>query len=106
MSGSRVRGERREYWSERVREWEDSGLTKKAFCLEHGLPLYSFYEWSRRLRPRESAAAEPGFARVHCGGDAGLRLRLGRRVVLELESDFDPKTLRRFLAAVEGPAEC
>ena len=103
MSGSRVRGERLEYWSEWVRKWQAEGGTKKAFCREHGLPLYSFYDWSRRLCPSEPAKAGAGFVRVHCSGGAGLRLRLGGRTVLEIDPDFDAKTLRRFLAAIGGP---
>ena len=29
----------REYWSQQVAEWRCSGLSKKAYCEQHGVPV-------------------------------------------------------------------
>ena len=101
MDGLKRREERRQYWLGWVEKWQAKGGTKKAFCAEHELPLYSFYDWSRRL---VSVADESGgFARMSCRGSSGVRLHLGPGVVAELEPDFDTVTLRRLLAVVGSP---
>lgn len=44
-------------WRERVSGWTTSGLSVRAFCLQHGLIETSFYYWKRELRARDEAAA-------------------------------------------------
>ena len=44
-------------WRERVARWATSGLSVRAFCLQHGLIETSFYYWKRELRARDEAAA-------------------------------------------------
>lgn len=43
-------------WRERVARWATSGLSVRAFCLQHGLIETSFYYWKRELRARDAAA--------------------------------------------------
>ena len=44
-------------WRERVTRWTSSGLSVRAFCLQHGLVETSFHYWKRELRTRDAAAA-------------------------------------------------
>ena len=44
-------------WQQRLRRFEQSGLSALAFCTEHGLSLPSFYAWRRRLRIMTTPAA-------------------------------------------------
>ncbi len=30
---------RRDFWREHIKAWSESGLTQRAYCQEHGLPL-------------------------------------------------------------------
>jgi transposase-like protein len=48
--------ERERQWRERVARWATSGLSVRAFCLQHGLIETSFYYWKRELRARDAAA--------------------------------------------------
>jgi hypothetical protein len=43
-------------WRERVARWAASGLSVRAFCLQHGLIETSFYYWKRELRAREASS--------------------------------------------------
>jgi transposase-like protein len=42
-------------WRERVARWATSGLSVRAFCLQHGLIETSFYYWKRELRARDAS---------------------------------------------------
>ncbi len=46
-------------WRERVAEWSASGLSVRAFCLQHGLIETSFSYWKRELRARDATAGTP-----------------------------------------------
>jgi hypothetical protein len=48
------------YWREQIKLWQESGLSVRAFCKEHGVVETSFYAWRRELivRARESNSAE------------------------------------------------
>lgn len=41
-------------WSKRVRAFERSGLTRRAWCLQEGVALSSLDYWRRRLRIEET----------------------------------------------------
>jgi hypothetical protein len=43
--------ERRTFWAEHIKACSESGLTKVAYCQQHGLKIKSFYYWQRRNRP-------------------------------------------------------
>jgi hypothetical protein len=44
-------------WRERVASWQRSGLSIRAFCVQHGLIETSFSYWKRELRKRYAAAS-------------------------------------------------
>jgi hypothetical protein len=48
---------RERQWRRRVKDWEASGLSVRAFCRQHGLVETSFYYWKRELRSRDAATA-------------------------------------------------
>lgn len=54
-----------------------SGLSKKAFCAEHGITPSMFYYWQRRLSEGQgSPVPEPNFRQVVLDRSAELELRL------------------------------
>ncbi len=40
----------RSFWQGQVADWQDSGLTQKAYCEEQGLRYTAFGYWVRKLR--------------------------------------------------------
>jgi transposase-like protein len=48
------------YWRKQIALWQDSGLSVRAFCKEHGVVETSFYAWRRELivRARECTSAD------------------------------------------------
>ena len=95
-----TRATKREHWRTILDQWRQSGLSKAAFCREHGIAAWQFHYWFRRLSP-SSPEPDGAFARVECpAGGAGVRLRLPSGAAIEVDRDFDPATLVRLLRAV------
>lgn len=52
--------EQREEWRQRIEGQEQSGVSIRAYCKQHGLGEHSFYSWRQRLRAEQPV----GFALV------------------------------------------
>ena len=50
---------RRAPWSEHVRAWRASGLSRRAYCERHRLDPYAFHQWVARARPTIRRKARP-----------------------------------------------
>ncbi len=52
--------EKQRYWRTQLALWQNSGLSVRAFCKEHGVVETSFYAWRRELiiRAREEGSAD------------------------------------------------
>lgn len=44
-----VNSEREKVWQERIVQWRASGLSQRAFALQHGIPIRQVGYWVRRL---------------------------------------------------------
>ncbi len=128
---ARVRRQAAE-WAALIDQWRQSGLSLPAFCQRHGLSRGSMQNWvykpalkraveeaRREARDAESSpvdrprryAPAPAFLPVRvtevtamspAPDRTGIEILLGtdRRVVVGM--DFDPETLRRVVAVLEG----
>jgi len=52
--------DKEKYWSKQIEQWQESGLSVRSFCKEHGIVETSFYAWRRELiiRAREDHSPE------------------------------------------------
>ena len=78
-------------WREIFERFDQSGVTREAFCAEHGIVLSSFIRWRKKLRPDVGSAPvsvpEPVFVELTPQGEASpweVELELGAGVVLRL----------------------
>src|SRR5262245_20398624 len=111
MASRRARDERSEQrWRRRISQWRASGLSVRAFCARHGLPIASFYNWRRVLERR--AAEDPAFVPVQVVADttpaqaSALEVVLVSGCTVRVAPGFDTETLRRLLAVLEGEGSC
>lgn len=85
-----------------IREQEQSGLTKTAFCAQRGINLGTFHGWSRRPR---ALIRKPAFAEVEVAGYAQAAIEVllpnGARVGIRHEGKRD-----ELIALVRGVAGC
>ena len=109
---------RRRSHSEAVRlavEYERSGLTRKAFCRQHGISVASLDSY-RRLRTHHASLEHPAASDLflapvelidrassaqHPGTDAGIYLVLSNERRIVVASGFDAPTLARLIAVLE-----
>jgi len=62
--------ERRDYMFTLVAQWRDSGLTRKEFCLQHGITLAKFGYWIKCWKEAQSGG-DSGFIPMGPPGIAG-----------------------------------
>jgi hypothetical protein len=106
-------------WNALLKDFRRSGLTQAEFCRRRQISLHSFRKHLYQPRPsqpapgddRSAAGADPHFLPVTILPDPipsitaspshlELVLSNGRRIVVS--PHFDPQTLRRLIAVVEG----
>jgi transposase len=111
MAPTKPRDARKEQqWRRWMHQWQQSGLSVRAFCARHDLAEPSFYGWRRELHRRDAAPTafvpvrvvpdeEPAAAR-----SVEVLLAGGRR--LRVAPGFDPATVRQLLAVLEEVPPC
>jgi len=62
--------ERGDYMFTLVVQWRESGLTRKEFCLQHGITLAKFGYWIARWR-EDGSVGDSGFIPMGSPGVAG-----------------------------------
>ena len=90
-----------------VRDFEQSGLTRKAFCEARGVALHTLAYYRARYSTRRVAAAAQDLLPVDLinsssmsGGGLRVELANGRRIIVE--AGFDVSVLKQLVAALEG----
>jgi transposase-like protein len=76
---------RREFWRELIAKQQQTGVSVRALCQQHGVSEYSFYQWRKRFAkqpPVKFALVETDHsARIHAEAlevilESGERLRI------------------------------
>ena len=89
---------KREQWADRLRRFDDSNQSVKAFCLAEDVSAASFYQWKRKLgaatRPGKpatktthSSAAFKAVRVVPTVGTNGVKVQIGSDVMIDLGCD-------------------
>jgi transposase-like protein len=107
ISTLRTRGRRSRAEAERlVQEYEQSGLSRKAFCRAHGVSLHTLDYYRHRGRVRQSSKADEGLVAVELvdgtAGRSGLRVELSKGRSIVVEAGFDASHLKRLVAVLES----
>lgn len=104
------RSEVEQQWRERLSSQEKSGKSIAAFCREHELRVWQFYEWKKRFRQREAAS----FVAVSVKGEdervsplpapslSLIELHHRRGWSLQIAAGFDADHLRRVLSVLDS----
>jgi len=73
----------KEQRQEHIQRWQESGLSRAAYCREHELPYQTFATWAKQPKAGLQAAAEGAFVQLtddrpaSPNGGATLRVRIG-----------------------------
>jgi hypothetical protein len=92
--------ERQQEWQERVAQWRTSGLSQRAFALEHGFSQKQISYWSRRF---SALPPLPGFVPVRVTpavAPAAISLRSANGWTLTLPRDVSASWLAEMMRAL------
>ena len=96
------------FWQQHLEKFRGSGLSRGAYCREHGLKAHQLsYQLDRGGKTK--AASKAAFARVvttapasEATGTCAARLIFGGGISLEVSSGADPAWMARLIAHVGG----
>lgn len=98
-----------EQWRQRLHQWQDSGLSVRAFCRQHQLSEPAFHWWRRRLQeaPPTTAASTASFVplTVVASAPPAVTLRLPSGVRLRIPAGCDRQSVADLLALL-GVVPC
>lgn len=46
--------QRRKFWQTHIEQWQTSGLSQRAYCIQHDLIIHRFYDWRRRFKSSDN----------------------------------------------------
>ena len=105
------REEAAQRWRELISAQQASGQSIAAYCREHDIHAWKFYEWKKRLRQSEAssfvavtvkAEEERAMLRSLTHPLSAIELRHSRGWSLKIEPGFDAVHLRRLLSVLES----
>jgi transcriptional regulator with XRE-family HTH domain len=83
------------------REYRESGLTQKDFCERRGISRSTLSYWLKKERQQSETQALVQITPEAASGSTGcLRIKIGGRVVIELDRPVDTCELKQVLVAV------
>ena len=105
-----------DFWAERIRTFQESGLSRKDWCLENGISLSTFGYWFRKLQtadPKSDQCSDPVFARLPSEqeilsdlstGYAPVTIRLPKDILIEVGANCPAGLVTAILRALKDHA--
>lgn len=97
----------RQRWFDRIEAWQQSGLSRRAFCEQQHLKLGTFQRW-RGVFAKDNTRSSTGAVsflpvNVTTAPVASLALVVSDQLRLEIPAGFDPETLQQVVQALQAP---
>ncbi len=97
------RQQRRKFWRTHIDQWEASGLSQRAYCVQHDLILHRFYNWRRRIKSDKNSRVS--FLPVSLAGNASfckpsVRIHTPNGYTIEIGGQLDSTEVNRLIAMV------
>jgi len=103
-------------WAYRISSFQESGLSRKEWCLQNEIPLSTFGYWSRKLQTESSMTgsnSEPVFARLPseqelCSGEhtgkAPVTICFSEDIRIEIGPDCPDRLVTALIRALKDHA--
>ncbi len=88
-------------WGQRIREWERSGQSQKAFCAKHGLVLSTFQWWCAQRKRRAVAKPVRSFLPIAMHAPSVVEVELRTRTRIRFEGEAALQAVARLTARVK-----
>ena len=92
---------KRAYWGQRITEWEHSGQSQKAFCLERGLVLSTFQWWCAQRKRRAAAKPVTPFLPIAMHAVSVVEVELRSRTRIRFEGEAALQAVAQLTARVK-----
>ena len=94
---------RAQTWAMLIQECNNSGLTKREFCQQHGISEKSFYYWLRKLRSQMAEASGPQLVQLDPAPVAEDMLQIQYRgAELKLPASVDIEAVAVLLRSLQA----
>jgi len=98
--------EKREFWEEQIRFWQESGLSQSEYCKRHGIRASQWFYWRRRCRDTETGLTLVPLEFPSANGPShrvpAIRVITPNGFTIELDADapvaFLPQLIRQVAA--------
>jgi hypothetical protein len=98
--------QKRQFWKSHVEQWQQSGLSQRAYCRNHGLKPDRFYYWRRRIQDPQGqisflpvALPESLSARQKIGA---VRIHAPNGFIVEFERPHGSQDVQELVSMVAG----
>lgn len=92
---------KRAYWGQRIKEWERSGQSQKAFCAEHDLVLSTFQWWCAQRKRCAMAKPVTPFLPVAMHAASVVEVELRSRTRIRFEGEAALQAVAQLTARVK-----
>ena len=92
---------KRAYWGQRITEWEHSGQSRKAFCLERGLVHSTFQWWCAQRKQRAAAKPVTPFLPIAMHAVCVVEVELRSRTRIRFEGEAALQAVAQLTARVK-----
>jgi hypothetical protein len=101
-SGKVSSQQKRSDWEHHLEQWQQSGLSQRAYCRKHQLNPHRFYYWRRRiLKPQTQVSFLPVTLPADTPRQPQLvRILMPNGCAMELEGRAEPEQLERLVTVV------
>lgn len=95
--------QRRKFWQTHIERWQASGLSQRAYCIQHDLIIHRFYDWRRRIKSDENNRVS--FLPVSLAGSAAfnqlsVRIHTPNGYTIEIGNPIGSTEIDRLIAKV------
>jgi len=104
-----TKAQKEQYWYQHIKEWEQSGISKKAYCRQHNIVYDQFKWWYRKIQEK-GIKNETGFIAIEklsTRQDTAGKINIvigGIRI--EVQSGVDEQVLKKVLRTAQEVAVC
>jgi len=95
--------QRRKFWQTHIEQWQTSGLSQRAYCIQHDLIIHRFYDWRRRIKSDDNKRVS--FLPVSLAGGASfnkasVRIHTPNGYTIEIGNHIGSTEIGRLVAMV------
>ncbi len=100
-AGQGAAAAKRAYWGQRITEWECSGQSQKAFCVERSLVLSRFQWWCAQRKRRAGAKPVTPFLPIAMHAASVVEVELRSRTRIRFEGEAALRAVAQLTARVK-----